>query len=97
MEIMDFVKPEFLVIAPVLYVIGAVIKHSEKVRSNFIPLILCGVSVFLSLVYVTATAEFNTWQDAVLAVFTAITQGFLAAGAAVLVNQLIKQQTKKDD
>jgi hypothetical protein len=96
MEIMEFIKPELFVTVPVLYVIGIAVKHSQKIPDRFIPLILCAVGVFLSLLYVIATAVLGTWQDVFLAVFVAITQGFLAAGASLLTNQLIKQSKNGD-
>ena len=55
----------------------------------------CGV--LLSAVWVGATTVFDGYQDALMAVFAAITQGILCAGASVYVNQLIKQGGKEDE
>ena len=95
MEIMDYIKPELLVLVPVLYLIGVAVKKS-KIADKFIPWILGGVSVALSALWILATSFPATAADAALAVFTAITQGVLIAGASVYVNQLVKQTGKEE-
>ena len=95
MNVMNFIKPELLILIPVLYVIGLGIKESNISNHN-IPLILGFVSVFLSTLWVVSTSEINNWQDAVYAVFISITQGILIAGASVYFNQLYIQ-SKKDE
>lgn len=95
MEIMEYIKPELLVLVPVLYLIGTAVKKS-KTADKLIPWILGGVSVALSALWIFATSFPATAADAALAVFTALTQGVLIAGASVYVNQLVKQ-TGKDE
>lgn len=95
MEIMDYIKPELLVLVPVLYLIGVAIKKSS-VADKLIPWILGGISVALSALWILATSFPATAADAALAVFTAITQGVLIAGASVYVNQLVKQTGKEE-
>lgn len=95
MDIMEYIKPELLVLVPVLYIIGAAIKKSG-IKDKFIPFILGGVSIVLSALWVIANGNFTTNAEAVLAVFTAITQGVLIAGASVYVNQIIKQGGKDE-
>ena len=95
MELNEYIKPELLVLIPVLYLIGAAIKKSA-VADKFIPWILGGVSVALSALWIFATSFPMTAADAALAVFTTLTQGVLIAGASVYVNQLVKQ-TGKDE
>lgn len=95
MEFKEYIKPELLILIPVLYLVGAGIKKS-KIADKFIPWILGGVSVALSALWILANDFPATAADAALAVFTAITQGILIAGASVYFNQLVKQ-TRKDD
>lgn len=83
---MEYIKPELLVLVAVLYVVGLMIKNTEKIKDKYIPFLLGVAGVALSLLYVVATEGFT-----LIGVFTAITQGFLVAGVAVYVNQLIKQ------
>ena len=92
----QFIKPELLILVPVLYLIGIVIKNS-KAPDRLIPYILGGISIILSAIWVFATCPINNWQGVLAAVFTTITQGILAAGASVYVNQLIKQAKKADE
>ena len=58
--------------------------------------ILGGVSIVLCAVWVLATSEIGTGQQAAMAVFTAITQGILVAGLSNYVNQIIKQAQKTE-
>lgn len=90
----DFIKPELLVLIAVLYFIGAALKKSA-VRDKLIPFILGGIGVALALIWVLATSPLGTAQEILLAVFTAIVQGVLVAGASVYANQLYIQ-SKKD-
>ena len=45
MQVKDYVKPELLVVAVVLYFIGAWLKQSETVKDKYIPLINGAFSV----------------------------------------------------
>lgn len=88
--------PELLILIPVLYLIGIGIKKS-KIRDNFIPLILGAIGIILSGLYIFAVAPAFADVYAILtAIFTAITQGILCAGASVYINQIIKQSEKED-
>lgn len=87
----NFIRPELLILAPVLYLIGAGLKKSRQVSDNNIPLLLGAVGIGLAVVYVLATSQITHWRDLLLAAFTAVTQGVLCAGGSVYVNQLIKQ------
>ena len=95
MEVNEYIKPELLVLIPVLYFIGAAIKKSS-IADKFIPWILGGVSVALSALWIFASCIIESPADVALAVFTAITQGVLIAGASVYVNQLVKQTGKEE-
>lgn len=91
MDFQQFIKPELLILVPVLYFIGVAIKKS-KINDKHIPLILGAAGVVLSGIYLFATVEIIGVQAVATAVFTAITQGILVAGASVYVNQVIKQE-----
>lgn len=93
-EIFNFIKPELLVLVPVLYFIGLGIKKSSIPNKN-IPLFLGIISIFLSTLWVFSTSEINNWQDIANAAFVSITQGILAAGTAVYANQLYIQLKTK--
>ena len=94
MEELHYIKPELLVLVPVLYTVGLGIKKS-RIPDKYIPFILGIISVSLSGMWVASTSNFVDWRDALYALFTSITQGILIAGASVYVNQLYIQ-SKKD-
>ena len=89
----EFIKPELLILIPVLYFIGVAIKKSP-LKDALIPLLLGATGVLLSGVYLFASTPIHGAQDVATAIFTAITQGILVAAASVYGNQIIKQATK---
>lgn len=95
-QIMNYVKPELIVVAVVLYFVGAGLKQSEAVADKYIPIILGAVGVVLCAIWVLATCPIDTGQNIAMAVFTAIVQGILVAGLSTYVNQIIKQAQKTE-
>lgn len=95
MNLEDFIKPELLVLIPVLYVVGIGLKKS-RISDTFIPTLLGGISIFLSAVWVIATSDISTLKDVTYAMFVSVTQGILSAGASVYINQLYLQSQKKE-
>lgn len=96
MNYQDYIKPELLILIPVLYFIGVGIKKSS-VKDTLIPLILGATGVVLSGIYLFAAAEISGTQAIFTAIFTAITQGVLCAATAVYTNQIIKQATREGE
>lgn len=94
--ILNYVKPELVVVAVALYFIGVAVKNSEMIKDKFIPAILGLIGIALCLIWVFATSTCVTSQDIMMALFTAIIQGILVAGLSTYVNQLIKQGTKTE-
>lgn len=92
--IQNYVKPELLVVAIVLYFVGIGIKNTEKISDKYIPIILGVLGVIISAIYVAATSAFNGYQSILMAIFTSLIQGILVAGLSVYANQLIKQAQK---
>ena len=90
----EYVKPELLVVAVVLYFIGMGLKKTEKISDKYIPIILGIIGVIFSGIYVIATSDFSGYQSIMMAIFTAVIQGILVAGLSVYANQLIKQAQK---
>lgn len=93
MEFQEYIKPELLILIPVLYLIGAAIKKSS-LADKIIPWVLGAISVVLSALWIFANSPIATGTEVATAIFTAITQGVLIAGASVYVNQLVKQTGK---
>ena len=95
--LMEYVKPELLALAFVLYFVGIWIKKTEAISDKWIPLILCTAGIVLSAIYVVAVSlPFSSSGETLMAVFTAVVQGVLCAALSTFVNQLIKQ-SKKDE
>lgn len=96
MQITDFIKPELIVVALVLYFIGVMIKQSETIKNKYIPLINGGMGILICAIYVFATCECTEPHHVAMAAFTAITQGILVAGLSTYANQLFKQKGKEE-
>lgn len=92
----EFIRPELLVLVPVMYFVGLGLKKWQRFKDNDIPVVLGVISAVLAAMYVVPTSEIGTWQQAVLTAFTAITQGVLCAGISVYINQLWKQSKKEE-
>lgn len=84
MDILNYVVQEGLVMIPVLFIIGEIIKGTELLGNKWIPLVLLVVSLgFTPLVLGTYDAN-------------NVVQAILVAGATVFGNELIKQSSKGD-
>ena len=95
-QIMNYVKPELIVVTVVLYFIGMGLKQAQAVKDKYIPIILGGTGIVLCAIWVLATSPLGTGQDIAMAVFTAIVQGILVAGLSTYINQIIKQAQKNE-
>lgn len=96
MEYTNYIKPELLVLVPVLVFAGYCLKTSTAVKDKLIPTLLAAAGVVLAAVYVLASTSIATPQDAASAVFTAIVQGVLCAAGAVFADQVVKQGRKDE-
>ena len=84
MDILNYVVQEGLVMIPVLYIIGEIVKGTELLSNKWIPLALLIVSVgFTPLLLGTYTAD-------------NVVQAVLVAGVTVFGNELIKQYSRED-
>lgn len=95
-QIINYVKPELMVVTVVLYFIGMGLKRAQTVKDKYIPLILGAGGILLCAIYVIATSPLSKVQEIAMAVFTAIVQGILVAGLSTYVNQVIKQVNKTE-
>ncbi len=96
MDFLEYIKPELLILIPVLYVIGLGIKKTTLIADKLIPLVIGASGIVLSIIYVLATTSLNSPQAIAMAIFTALTQGILTSGASVYANQIFKQFASKD-
>ncbi len=92
----DLIRPELAALIPVLYLIGIGLKNSRTVKDKYIPLILGAVGAILSALWCLGAADIRSFGDLAAVLFSAVTQGVLAAGAGVYANQIIKQAKKEE-
>lgn len=93
-NILQYIQPGLLILIPVLYIIGMFLKKSAA-PDKFIPLILLAVGIFAAMLWVIGGgAPIGTAAEIATAIFTALVQGILIAGAAVFANQIYKQVGK---
>lgn len=99
MDFLDFIEPELFILVPVLYVLGTMIKKSSF-DDKWIPLILGGMGVILSAVYMISARFPLEFAELLGVVYASVTQGILCASGSVYANNIIKQFKKgsgKDD
>ncbi|WP_346884305.1 phage holin family protein [Clostridium sp. UBA4395] len=81
MEFINYITENALILIPVLYIIGMILKGIEKIKDKYIPLILLPIGMGLAM----ALMGIN---------INAIIQGILVVGVSVYTNQLVKQINK---
>ena len=91
MDFLQYIKPELLILIPVLYVIGMGVKKTQFIADKLIPLVVGAAGILLSIIYVLATSDLGSPQAIAMAIFVAFTQGVLVSGASVYANQIFKQ------
>lgn len=95
MNFEEYIKTELLILVPVLYFLGVGLKKS-KLPDKWIPAVLGTSAVVLSAIWVMTTVDISGLQETASAIFTAVTQGVLVAGASVYANQLYIQAKKEE-
>lgn len=80
-NLMGYVMDNALILIPVLYVLGAILKGTEKVEDKYIPVVLLPVGIVLAMLIVGLNVN-------------GFIQGILVTGATVYTNQLVKQINK---
>lgn len=83
MDLISYIVNEGLILIPVLYIIGLVIKQTPKIKDWLIPYILGALGILAAVSLMGLNIQ-------------SVIQGILIAGAAVYTNQTIKQTVLKD-
>lgn len=97
LDLSEYIRPELLSLIPALYLLGIGLKKAAFIRDGYIPLLLGAAGVAGAALRVFASSNISGYQDALTAVFTALTQGILCAGASVYVHQVGKQVKKQKE
>lgn len=79
----EFITENALLLIPVLNIIGAIIKNTEKIPDKYIPVILLLFGVIGAVAILGVSPE-------------SILQGVLVTGTAVYGNQIVKQIKKEE-
>lgn len=82
-DFISYITDKAIILVPALYILGMILKGTERFPDKYIPVILLPIGIV-----------FSVWL-AGLSVDSVI-QGILVTGASVYVNQLIKQGQKKE-
>ena len=93
MDFLQYINPELLLIIPVLWILGKILRAASFLKNKWIPLILGFTGILLAVCWIGGGGE----PFGVTGLFTAVTQGILCAGAAVYGHQLVHQMKDKDD
>ena len=80
---MNYIVENCLILIPVLYVIGAIVKGIEVIKDKYIPLVLLPIGIGLALAIKGINVD-------------AIIQGILVVGVTVYGNKVFKQIGKTE-
>ena len=89
-EVLNFIRPEILILIPVLIIVGLALKKVSYIKDWTIPIILGGVSVVMAILTLGFSGKFDGPT-----LLNGVIQGILAAGMAVYVHQITIQTTQK--
>lgn len=81
MEFINYVTENALILIPVLYILGSILKGTSKVDDKYIPVVLLPIGIVFSISIIGLNIN-------------AVIQGVLVVGATVYTNQLVKQINK---
>ena len=95
-QITEYLKPELLSVAVILFFIGKWLARLQAVREPYIPLIKCGIGIALCAVWVLASCPLSSGPEIAMAVFTAVVQGVLAAGLSTFLGRVAGQRGRHD-
>ena len=83
MDFLKYITENAIILVPVLYIVGNILKGTELIKDKYIPILLMPVGIAFSIAIIGVNVE-------------AIIQGILVTGATVYSNQLVKQLNKNE-
>ena len=83
--ILNYIVEDGLILIPVLYVIGYIIKNTNILSNRWIPLVLLVIGILFSIFLL---------NDPII---DRVIQGILIAGVTVFIDQIKKQNFEKGD
>lgn len=82
MEFAQYITQNALILIPILYVLGTIIKGIDKINNKYIPIILLAAGILGAIGIMGISVN-------------SVVQGILVTGATVYTDQLIKQSKKE--
>ena len=82
MDLMKYVSENMLIMIPVIYIIGLMLKGLQFIQDKFIPFILLVIAIVLCILISGLNVN-------------SVVQAILVTGVAVYTNQIIKQIQKE--
>lgn len=101
--LIQYIRPELLILVPILFLIGKAIKNTKYIKDEFIPFILGVLSIMLTAIYVlSVSVSPKDYQEILGLVFDILIQGICCSAASVYFHQIGKQynnlvETKPED
>lgn len=92
----EYIKPELLILIPLLLALGMGFKSAKTFPDNKIPLALGIIGVVMAGLWFCGSAMPATFAEILLTIFTSICHGVICAAVAVYGDQLKKQRNKAD-
>ncbi len=87
-NLLTFIPENLLILVAAIYVIGIFLKRLEKVKDNYITVILMLFAITFAVLLNLINGEYKVMYEAAI---NAILQGILCWGVAVGINQTAKQ------
>jgi len=85
--IVDYIKPELLILIPTLWLLGEIVKKTQ-VKKTLIPLIVGISGVCLAGLYIFSLLPSFNIRCVLSAMFASLTQGLLCAGGSVYAHEI---------
>lgn len=82
-DFISYITDKAIILVPALYILGMILKGTERFPDKYIPVILLPIGIVFSIWLAGLNVD-------------SIIQGILVTGASVYINQLIKQGQKKE-
>lgn len=92
-NITNFIPSNLAILIAVIYVMGMFLKKTEKIKDNYITILLMLFGITFAVLLTMINAQYKTVFEAVV---NGILQGVLCWGVAVGINQTAKQLNKEE-
>lgn len=92
-NIINFIPSNLAILVAGIYVVGMFLKKTEKIKDNYITVILMLFSITFAILLVIINAQYKTALESIV---NGILQGIMCWGVAIGINQTAKQINKDE-